>query len=263
MAAPRVRGSVSRMTRMIPAALAATLLASAAQGQEPPPLAPATWKLYDAPTSCAVSGNPGEAFLLVALNPEGGSMLRLHHPAMAIAVGEKQPAVLVIGDEELAFEARGARTSDGTPGFTAPASAELRRLLGSSGTASIVVGDERPLLLDLVGLPTALTAMEACAAAMTPRDPATIAVVKPRPVRFPAITRGDLPTGGATGDQVAFRLTVSPEGRVEGCEIVTSSGAEALDAKVCQLLEDESRFEPGRNADGQAVTATYQSRLKF
>lgn len=254
--------SFQRMTPTIPAALAAALLASAAQGQEPP-LAPATWKLYDAPGSCAVSGNSDGAFLLVALNPEGGSMLRLHHPAMTIAVGEKQPAVLVVGDEQLAFEARGARTSDGTPGFTAPASVELRRLLGAGGTASIVVGEERPILLDLVGLPTALTEMEACAAAMTPRDPATIAVVKPRPIKFPAITPGDLPTGAATGDQVAFRLTVSPKGRVAGCEIVTSSGSEALDAKVCQLLSDESRFEPGRNADGQAVTATYQSRLKF
>ena len=250
------------MIRTLPAALAAALLASAVQGQEPPP-ASSPWKLYDAPGSCAVSGNPGEAFLLVALNPEGGSMLRLHHPAMTIAVGEKQPAVLVVGAEEIAFEARGARTSDGTPGFTAPASAQLRRLLGGGGTASIVIGEERPILLDLAGLPTALTQMEACAAAMTPRDPATIAVVKPKPLRFPTINPGDLPTGEATGDQVAFRLTVSPEGRVAACEIVTSSGAEALDAKVCQLLSDESRFEPGRNADGQAVTATYQSRLKF
>jgi TonB family protein len=65
---------------------------------------------------------------------------------------------------------------------------------------------------------------------------------------------------GAEG-AVRVRYTVNRTGRVEGCEIVESSGVEALDRASCALLTARGRFEPARDAGGEAVASVVQQRI--
>ena len=250
---------VRMMIRAAGLAIAAVPVAALAQG------APAQleWTVRESPSSCSVSGQPDGGFLFLAINAEGGSIWRVHHPDMTIAQGEVVPGILEVDGAALAFEARGARTSDGTPGFTAAATEPVRAALGTGGEVTIRLEGGPPIAMGLAGLPSALTAMTNCAAKLKPRDPATIPVVRARALSFPSITRSDLPTAGATARVVAFRLGVAPDGSVSGCTIVESSGAPALDARVCEMLEEGAQFEPARNAAGDPVADTFQSRLKF
>lgn len=250
------------MIRLTCAAAAAIgCLPAAALAQDP--AAATEWTLREAPGACSVAGRPGGAFVFVAVNPEGGSMWRVHHPDLVIPEGAVLPGVLRAGETEIAFDARGARTSDAAPGFTAAATEAVRAALGKGSEAKVTLDGGAPIALDLTGLPAALAALEQCAAKLIPRDPATIPASRARALSFPSITRSDLPTAGATARVVAFRLAVAPNGSVAGCSIVESSGAAPLDAKVCAMLEEGARFEPARNAAGDKVADTFQSRLKF
>jgi hypothetical protein len=51
-----------------------------------------------------------------------------------------------------------------------------------------------------------------------------------------------------------------------GLSVDLASLSEVLpqfDDQICRLLRTTSRFEPGRNAAGKPVTATFQSRVAF
>lgn len=73
------------------------------------------------------------------------------------------------------------------------------------------------------------------------------------------ISRRDYPADasrtGATGS-VTARLEIAPYGRVTGCTIVRSSGTPSLDATTCRLAKQRFRFEPARDAAGNAVPGT-------
>ena len=247
-----------RHTILTLAAVAALLVPQAAHAQTP-----AEWKLRASPEGCSVSALRDGVFVLINTNPEGQQGLRIHHPDMVIADREVRSAVLTIGERQTAFEVNGARTADGMPGFITAGRSDLREAFGAGELAEIEIPPARPITLDLAGLPTALNALDACAATLTPRDPETIVAVKPRMTRAPSIGPGDLPLDGAPRREVGWRLTISPEGSIANCEIVRSSGSRALDDRVCELLRTGSRFTPGANAAGKPVTATFQSRLTF
>ncbi len=57
---------------------------------------------------------------------------------------------------------------------------------------------------------------------------------------------------GAEGT-VVIRLDVSVDGRASGCRVTSSSGNRDLDATTCRLAEQRFRYEPARNARGDAV----------
>jgi protein TonB len=58
---------------------------------------------------------------------------------------------------------------------------------------------------------------------------------------------------GIEGTTVA-RLTIGPDGRVSDCVVRASSGNETLDRTTCGIILDRFRFEPARNARGEAIT---------
>lgn len=64
---------------------------------------------------------------------------------------------------------------------------------------------------------------------------------------------------GATG----FQLSITPEGRVSGCVITSSSGSPDLDATTCSLMMRRGRFRPASDADGKPVAGTYTSRIRW
>lgn len=221
------------------------------------------WVFSSSPDACTVIGRPGEAFVLLTINPEGEQGLRIHHRDLVLGNGEVRPLVLTVGETRLAFDVTGARTVDGTPGFIVGARRDLRAAFGAGTAAVVEIAPGAPLALDLSGLSEVLAPLDACAAQLKPRDLASIAVSKPVLKKMPSMTASEMPLAGATRNEVGFRLTVSPEGRAVGCEIVKSSGSDRLDAKVCEKLIAGTRFTPARNAAGNPVAATYQSSMVF
>lgn len=62
---------------------------------------------------------------------------------------------------------------------------------------------------------------------------------------------------------VSFRLEINAEGRVSRCNIVESSGNASLDAKTCEVLISRARYEPARNAAGEAVPGGDAGRVTW
>jgi len=69
-----------------------------------------------------------------------------------------------------------------------------------------------------------------------------------------------IPAGGRDirlGHSVTISMTVTPEGRAENCRVVEPSPDPVADRITCELAQERFRFEPARNAAGEAVAATY------
>jgi len=56
---------------------------------------------------------------------------------------------------------------------------------------------------------------------------------------------------------VSAHLYIAADGKVTGCKVTETSGAEALDALTCRLATQRARFAPARDAGGQAVAGDY------
>lgn len=63
---------------------------------------------------------------------------------------------------------------------------------------------------------------------------------------------------GAQGS-VAIGFVVRTDGRVEQCEILSSSGNDDLDATTCRLVEKRFRYRPARDGAGNPVAARVQT----
>jgi protein TonB len=62
-------------------------------------------------------------------------------------------------------------------------------------------------------------------------------------------------SSGAEGTSQAT-LTIGPDGRVVGCNIIRSAGNSALDSATCNILRRRAKFTPARDSNGQATTDT-------
>ena len=90
-----------------------------------------------------------------------------------------------------------------------------------------------------------------------------------KPVLVQSITNVSafpIPPGGREariGKSVIVRLTVSAAGRVTACSIYRPSPFPETDAKVCELAYQQVRFEPARDANGNAVPAPFYYQQRF
>ncbi|MHB9879784.1 energy transducer TonB [Pacificimonas sp. ICDLI1SI03] len=70
------------------------------------------------------------------------------------------------------------------------------------------------------------------------------------------ITNRDYPRAtrrtNAEGVVEAF-FDIRPDGRVENCQVTSSSGNAALDETTCRLITERFRYEPARNERGEPV----------
>jgi len=62
-------------------------------------------------------------------------------------------------------------------------------------------------------------------------------------------------SAGAEGTAQA-QLTIGPDGRVVGCNLVKSTGNGALDSATCNILRRRAKFTPARDNNGQPTTDT-------
>lgn len=76
----------------------------------------------------------------------------------------------------------------------------------------------------------------------------------------------DYPAAARRYDQsgtVRFRLDVAPDGRVQDCTILGSSGYSPLDVTTCRLMTSRARFAPARDASGQPIAGTYEASIAW
>jgi protein TonB len=64
---------------------------------------------------------------------------------------------------------------------------------------------------------------------------------------------------GVTG----FRVTVGPSGRVENCEVTSSSGHADLDDATCKNIARRGRFDPALDSNGNPTTGSWSSRVRW
>ena len=90
----------------------------------------------------------------------------------------------------------------------------------------------------------------------------------PRKVQSAQSAKGDLRTlfsgddypasaqaAGAEGTAQA-QLTIGPDGRVVGCNIIRSAGNGALDGATCNILRRRAKFTPARDSEGNPTSDT-------
>ncbi|QZH75120.1 MAG: TonB family protein [Erythrobacter sp.] len=60
-----------------------------------------------------------------------------------------------------------------------------------------------------------------------------------------------------------YRLVVGSNGRVDACEITSSTGHASLDTATCRLIERRARFDPATNNRGERVVGTYTGSVTW
>lgn len=63
--------------------------------------------------------------------------------------------------------------------------------------------------------------------------------------------------------RVQVRFRVGADGRVRECKAASSSGHAVLDRATCDLIVERGRFRPARNAQGEAVSDTLTTRVRW
>jgi protein TonB len=53
------------------------------------------------------------------------------------------------------------------------------------------------------------------------------------------------------------QLTIGPDGRVTGCNLIRSTGNSALDGATCNILRRRAKFVPARDSNGTPTSDTY------
>jgi protein TonB len=90
----------------------------------------------------------------------------------------------------------------------------------------------------------------------------------PRKVQSAQSAKGDLRTLFSADDYPASAsaaeaqgtaqatLTIGPDGRVVGCNLIRSTGNGSLDSATCNILRRRAKFTPARDSNGQPTTDT-------
>jgi TonB family protein len=80
------------------------------------------------------------------------------------------------------------------------------------------------------------------------------------------ITNEDYPSRALRYEKegvVGFLISIDTTGTPSSCAIIQSSNSEDLDTQTCNLMMQRARFSPARDAKGEAITATYRSRVRW
>jgi protein TonB len=60
-----------------------------------------------------------------------------------------------------------------------------------------------------------------------------------------------------------FKLSVSVSGKVQDCQIVSSTGHKALDKATCKLVKRRARFNPARDGNGDKVAGSFTQSVRW
>ncbi len=99
-----------------------------------------------------------------------------------------------------------------------------------------------------------------------PAPPAIAVPLSPRGSPQGWVTNDDYPPSaqrdGVEGT-TSFALQVGSDGKVQSCSITKSSGSTVLDDTACRLLLRRAKFNPAKDAAGNAVPAVFPSRFRW
>ena len=96
--------------------------------------------------------------------------------------------------------------------------------------------------------------------APTPPAPPPPRVVPPQRARANLnsyFSTDDYPAAALRGNEqgtTGFALTIGPNGRVEGCNVTSSSGSSSLDQATCRILRSRARYTPARDESGNPTS---------
>lgn len=62
---------------------------------------------------------------------------------------------------------------------------------------------------------------------------------------------------------ISLRLTVKPDGNLQGCAIEKSSGEKAFDKYNCALLLSRAKLNPAKDKDGRPALGIYRTRVTW
>ncbi|MEN3973343.1 energy transducer TonB [Sphingomicrobium sp. XHP0235] len=108
--------------------------------------------------------------------------------------------------------------------------------------------------------PTTPPAPPAPPAPPPPPPPPRIEPAQPKANLNGLITGEDYPSRSLRNEEegtVRVTLTVGTNGRVSGCQVVSSSGHSALDDQTCNLMKRRARFNPATDSTGSPTTGTH------
>lgn len=80
------------------------------------------------------------------------------------------------------------------------------------------------------------------------------------------ITNDDYPPGALNrGEQgtVDFQVVVNPQGSVDSCAVLMSSGSKDLDDATCQIVMTRARFSPAEDDHGKPVYGIYRHSITW
>ncbi|MBH5323062.1 energy transducer TonB [Aurantiacibacter sediminis] len=60
-----------------------------------------------------------------------------------------------------------------------------------------------------------------------------------------------------------YRLVIGSDGRVDACDITSSTGHSSLDRSTCRLITQRARFNPATNNQGEQVVGTYTGTVTW
>lgn len=88
----------------------------------------------------------------------------------------------------------------------------------------------------------------------------------PPRLTFGSISNFDYPADAIRAREqgtVRIQIDVGADGSVVRCQIAQSSGSPTLDMQTCALATQRFRFEPGRNAQGEAAASVYRQSVRW
>ncbi len=264
--------------------LAIASISSAAQAA--PTAATGKWEVQYSDRACIAKRNFGDTMLAIRPSPLGktvrfvveapGQARRVHQYGSTIDLSDGQPA---IQSSSMIYPLK-AKNRRGLT--TIVAAGDAQRVL-SGGRFTIWSGDRLVKRVD--GLPNSPRVMSADLA-MGPMSGLVQALDKcvgdlqrhwgMIDGKLPELIKATPPVGNVQGlfsandfpvDQVDYSrivpsqalLMIDEQGAVVDCVTVQSSGSAAIDAIVCQAIEERAKFTPARAADGKPVRSTVMS----
>lgn len=88
----------------------------------------------------------------------------------------------------------------------------------------------------------------------------------PVPTNKRLVTSADVPVELLHEDEiklVQFRVTVTPQGKPQDCQVEVSSGDLKIDALTCALVKRRARFRAATDVDGKAAYGVYRAFITW
>lgn len=149
---------------------------------------------------------------------------------------------------------------------------EMQTGLGKADNLVIAAG-EFHARFKLTNTAEAMKSLDACEKDLLVSwgmDPAVVASLESYPMHRRGIwsifSTDDYPHSAVVNNEqgtASVRIRVSKEGKVSDCQLVESSGSDAIDKQTCRIILTRAHFQPARTKDGQAVDSIALQRIRW